>query len=90
LNYQLTNAQVMHFYTCSPDVVIYNTQSKKTTLLVSCAAKIVYQFILGRKKGHIAEAELKQHCHQDERYPPDVFEQSLEQLLQMKIIESIE
>ena len=88
--YQLIDAQGKHFYSCFPELVIYDTQSKKTILLSSCAAKLMNRFILGRKKDHFAELELKKYCYQEGRFSPEVVELSIEQLLKMKIIELVQ
>ena len=42
------------------------------------------------KKHPISEAELKQYCCQDDNYAVEDFGQSLDQLLLMKMIESVE
>lgn len=88
--YELKIAQDKHFYNCLPEIIIYDEQSKQTTLLSSCAAKIMQLFFYDLKKHPISEAELKQYCCQDDNYAVEDFGQSLDQLLLMKMIESVE
>lgn len=90
LYYQLNEAQDKHFYDCLPELVVYNTQSKKTILFSLCAARIVHLFSCDLKKHPVAEAEMKQYCCQEENYSVEDFEQSLDHLLRMKMIESVE
>lgn len=90
LNYQLTDSQDKHFYTCLPEVIIYSIQSKETVLFSSYAAQIIHVLSSSFKGERIPFSDLSKQCDNGEHFSPETFEQSLEQLLQMNIIESIE
>ena len=90
LSYELTDVQEKHFYSCLPEVVVYDTRSKKTILLSSCAAEIIHRFCQENREDNISETELKQYCTHSDGFSLALYEQSLDQLLRMKIIELVE
>ena len=90
LKYQLTNSQDKRFYTCLPELVIYDMRSKETTLISSYAAKIIHIFNTVCINQILSIADLTAQCNQEDSFSVEFFEQSLEQLLQMNMIESIE
>ena len=90
LSYRLINSQYTRFYICLPELVIYDLRSKETTLISSYSAKIINIFILSCDRQELTSAELTTNCNQDGSFFIEFFEQAIEQLLEMNMIESIE
>jgi hypothetical protein len=90
LAYRLIDSHDNRFYICLPELVIYIMRSKETTLISSYSAEIIHIFTLSCKHQLLTFAELVTNCNQDESFSSEFFEQAIEQLLEMNMIESIE
>ena len=88
---QLNEHTKINHYLCTPDIVIYFLNSKETTLLTSYMA-LIYICLLQNVEKPIADNQLFSLCNlkENDQSIELQYNESLDKLIQLKLIESIE